>query len=135
MKNTFKTGLILAITLMIFSCNKSTTNKSSLTGLSFNDPKNGNYVKGNAGNDQKPPLGMVAVEGGAFTMGQVQDDVMFDWNTTPKKIHVRSFFMDEAEVTNSEYFLYVQYTKDVFPPSEENYKNIYPSVLPDTLVW
>ena len=135
MKNTFKTGLILAISLMIFSCNKSTTNKSSLTGLSFNDPKNGNYVKGNAGNDQKPPLGMVAVEGGSFTMGQVQDDVMFDWNTTPKKLHVRSFFMDEAEVTNSEYFLYVQYTKDVFPPSEENYKNIYPSVLPDTLVW
>jgi protein involved in gliding motility GldJ len=34
---------------------------------------------------------MVAVEGGAFTMGQVQDDVMFDWNTTPKKIHVRLF--------------------------------------------
>ena len=135
MKNTFKTGLILAISLMIFSCNKSTTNKSSLTGLSFNDPKNGNYVKGNAGNDQKPPLGMVAVEGGSFTMGQVQDDVMFDWNSTPKKLHVRSFFMDEAEVTNSEYFLYVQYTKDVFPPSEENYKNIYPSVLPDTLVW
>jgi gliding motility-associated lipoprotein GldJ len=135
MKNTFKTGLILATTLMIFSCNKSTTNKSSLTGLAFNDPKNGNYVKGNAGNDQKPPLGMVAVEGGSFTMGQVQDDVMFDWNTTPKKLHVRSFFMDEAEVTNSEYFLYVQYTKDVFPPSEDNYKNIYPSVLPDTLVW
>ncbi|WP_445749458.1 gliding motility lipoprotein GldJ [Polaribacter sp.] len=135
MKKTFKTGLILGIAMMMFSCNKSTTNKSSLTGLSFNDPKNGNYVKGNAGNDQKPPLGMVAVEGGSFTMGQVQDDVMFDWNTTPKKLHVRSFFMDEAEVTNSEYFLYVQYTKDVFPPSEEKYKNIYPSVLPDTLVW
>ena len=43
--------------------------------------------------------------------------------------------MDEAEVTNSEYFLYVQYTKNVFPPSEENYKHIYNSVLPDTLVW
>ena len=67
---------------------------------------------------------MVAVEGGSFTMGQVQDDVMFDWNTTPKKIHVRSFFMDEAEVSNSEYFLYAQYTKDVFPPSEEKYKHI-----------
>jgi gliding motility-associated lipoprotein GldJ len=60
---------------------------------------------------------------------------MFDWNTTPKKMHVRSFFMDEAEVTNSEYFLYVQYMKDVFPPSEEQYKHIYSSVLPDTLVW
>ncbi len=135
MKNTLKTGLIIAIALMIFSCKKSTNNNSSLTGLTFNDPKNGNYVKGNADSKQKPPLGMVSVEGGSFTMGQVQDDVMFDWNTTPKKLHVRSFFMDEAEVTNSEYFLYVQYMKDVFPPSEENYKNIYPSVLPDTLVW
>lgn len=134
MKNTLKISLILVFTLLIASCKKSTNNTSSLTGLSFNDPKNGNYIKGNA-NNQKPPIGMVAVEGGTFTMGQVQDDVMFDWNTTPKKLHVRSFFMDEAEVTNSEYFLYVQYMKDVFPPSEENYKNIYPSVLPDTLVW
>ena len=135
MKNTLKISLILVFTLLISSCNRSTNNSSTLTGLSFNDPKNGNYIKGNAGKDQKPPLGMVAVEGGSYTMGQVQDDVMFDWNTTPKKLHVRSFFMDEAEVTNSEYFLYVQYIKDVFPPSEDNYRNIYSSVLPDTLVW
>lgn len=135
MKNILKISLILVFTLLITSCKKSTNNTSSLTGLSFNDPKNGNYIRANAGKDQKPPLGMVAVEGGTFTMGQVQDDVMFDWNTTPKKLHVRSFFMDEAEVTNSEYFLYVQYMKDVFPPSEDNYRNIYSSVLPDTLVW
>ena len=134
MKNTIKISLILVFTLLISSCNRSTNNSSTLTGLSFNDPKNGNYIKGNAGKDQKPPIGMVAIEGGSFTMGQVQDDVMFDWNTTPKKLHVRSFFMDEAEVTNSEYFLYVQYIKDVFPPSEDNYRNIYSSVLPDTLV-
>jgi len=68
-------------------------------------------------------------------MGQVQDDIMFDWNTTPKSMHVRSFYMDEAEVTNAEYLLYVQYTKDVFPPSDEKFKHIYNSVLPDTLVW
>ncbi|NCT10281.1 MAG: gliding motility lipoprotein GldJ [Flavobacteriia bacterium] len=134
MKNTLKISLILVFALLISNCKRSTNNTSSLTGLSFNDPKNGNYVRGNV-NNQKPPLGMVAVEGGSFTMGQVQDDVMFDWNTTPRKLHVRSFFMDEAEVTNSEYFLYVQYMKDVFPPSEENYRNIYSSVLPDTLVW
>jgi gliding motility-associated lipoprotein GldJ len=60
---------------------------------------------------------------------------MFDWNTTPKKMHIRSFFMDESEVTNSEYFLYIQYMKDVFPPTEEKYKHIYNSILPDTLVW
>ncbi|MGY0407419.1 MAG: gliding motility lipoprotein GldJ [Polaribacter sp.] len=135
MRNILKISLVVLFTLLLASCNKSNTNKSRLTGLSFNDPKNGNYIRNNSFQSQKPPSGMVTIEGGAFTMGQVQDDVMFDWNTTPKKIHVRSFFMDEAEVTNSEYFLYVQYMKDVFPPSEEKYKHIYSSVLPDTLVW
>jgi gliding motility-associated lipoprotein GldJ len=31
--------------------------------------------------------------------------------------------------------LYLQVTKDIFPPSEEKYKNIYSAALPDTLVW
>jgi gliding motility-associated lipoprotein GldJ len=78
---------------------------------------------------------MVAIEGGTFTMGQVQDDVMFEWNTTPKKMHIRSFYMDEAEVTNAEYVLFMQYTKNVFPPEDPKYKHIYNSVIPDTLVW
>ncbi len=135
MKNIFKITFIVATALLFANCKSSTSSKSRLTGLNFNDPKNGNYIRGNSFEGQETPLGMVGVEGGAFTMGQVQDDVMFDWNTTPNKIHVRSFYMDEAEVTNSEYFLYVQYMKDVFPPSEEKYKNIYTSILPDTLVW
>ena len=135
MKNIFKITFIVFISLLFVNCKSSSSNKSRLTGLSFNDPKNGNYIRANSFDGQETPLGMVGVEGGSFTMGQVQDDVMFDWNTTPNKIHVRSFYMDEAEVTNSEYFLYVQYMKDVFPPSEEKYKNIYSSILPDTLVW
>ena len=135
MKNVLKITFIVLSTVFFVSCKQSSTGKSSLTGLSFNDPRNGNYLRGNSFEGQKPPLGMVAIDGGSFTMGQVQDDIMFDWNSTPKQIHVRSFFMDEAEVTNSEYFLYIQYTKDVFPPSEEKYKHIYNSVLPDTLVW
>lgn len=135
MRNIFKISLVVLTTMLLANCNRSTSNNSSLTGLPFNNPKFGNYIRSNSFEGQKPPLGMVSIEGGSFTMGQVQDDVMFDWNTTPKKIHVRSFFMDEAEVTNSEYFLYVQYIKDVFPPSEEKYKHVYSSVLPDTLVW
>ncbi|WP_299066038.1 gliding motility lipoprotein GldJ [uncultured Polaribacter sp.] len=135
MEKIFKISLVVFTTLLLANCNRSTTGKSRLTGLSFNDPKNGNYIRNSSFEGQETPLGMVDIEGGSFTMGQVQDDVMFDWNTTPKKIHVRSFFMDEAEVTNSEYFLYVQYMKDVFSPSEEKYKHIYNSTLPDTLVW
>jgi len=43
------------------------------------------------------------VEGGTFTMGRVQDDVMHDWNNAPNQQHVQSFYMDETEVTNLMY--------------------------------
>lgn len=131
-----RTFTVIALAgVLLASCNSAKNNKSSLTGWNYNDPKFGSYLKNSSFKGQEVPVGMVPVEGGTFTMGAVQDDVMFDWNTTPKKMHVRSFFMDEAEVTNSEYVLYLQVTKDVFPPSEEKYKNIYKAALPDTLVW
>jgi len=135
MKNVFKLFIVALSVVTLVSCNSSKSGSSKLTGIPFNNPKYDNYIRGDAFAGQETPLGMVPIEGGSFTMGQVQDDVMFDWNTTPKKMHIRSFFMDETEVTNSEYFLYVQYIKKVFPPAEEKYKHIYKSVLPDTLVW
>lgn len=134
MRNVFKISLAVIFILVLDSCSSSNSkNPTSLTGLPFNNYKYGNFIKGTF--KEKIPLGMVSIEGGTFTMGRVQDDIMSDWNTSPKKMHIRSFYMDEAEITNSEYFLYVQYIKDVFPPSEEKYKHIYNSVLPDTLVW
>jgi gliding motility-associated lipoprotein GldJ len=135
MKDLFRITLLLFSASLLYSCNSANKSKSSLTGWNFNDPKYGSYIKGTSFQGQKTPEGMVAVEGGTFTMGQVQDDVMFDWNTTPRQMHIRSFFMDEAEVTNSEYLLYLQVTKDVFPPDSAQYKNIYTAALPDTLVW
>jgi len=135
MKKLIKRTVLALLLVLVSSCSKSTSTNSTLTGIPFNNARFGNYIKGTGFKTKEIPLGMVAIEGGAFTMGQVQDDIMFDWNTTPKKIHVRSFYMDETEVTNSEYFLYLQYIKDVFPPSEEKYKHIFKSVLPDTLVW
>ncbi|MFD0994137.1 gliding motility lipoprotein GldJ [Tenacibaculum geojense] len=139
MKSTVKlfSYLILA-GVVLTSCNSPRrsggSSTSNLTGWNFNDPNYGGYIKGKFKDGSVPP-GMVHIEGGTFTMGLVQDDVMFDWNTTPKQMHVRSFYMDEAEVTNSEYGMFLQYTKDVFPPEEPAYKHIYESVLPDTLVW
>lgn len=136
MKSFIKITFILTAIILIASCNSiNKKNKSSLTGWNFNDPKYGNFLNGGSFKGQKTPDGMVAVEGGTFTMGQVQDDVMFDWNTTPKQMHIRSFYLDEAEVSNEEYHLYLQVTKQVFPPNEEKYKHIYNAALPDTLVW
>ncbi|TDQ24082.1 gliding motility lipoprotein GldJ [Tenacibaculum caenipelagi] len=138
MKSTLKLFSLLAVTsLLVVSCknNGGGSGKSSLTGWNFNDPSYGGYIKGKYKEGKNVPPGMVHIEGGTFTMGLVQDDVMFDWNTTPKKMHVRTFYMDETEVTNAEYGLFMQYTKDVFPTEDPQFKNIYPSILPDTLVW
>jgi len=79
--------------------------------------------------------GLVFIEGGTFTFGEVEDDVMNDWNNTPNQQHVRSFYMDETEVTNLMYLEYLDWLKKVFPTDEESYKNIYKGALPDTMVW
>ena len=130
-----KVLLLLLTTVLMASCSKSNKSVSTLTGWEYNNPKYGGFQANANYRELGPPPGMVLIEGGTFTMGSVQDDVMFDWNTTPVKQQVRSFYMDEAEVTNIEYLLYLQYLEKVFPPSDDTYRKIYQAALPDTLVW
>jgi gliding motility-associated lipoprotein GldJ len=113
------------------SCSKKSTSKNSSrgTGWGVDNKKVSRSKKQEAG------PGLVFVEGGTFTMGKVQDDVMHDWNNTPTQQHVQSFYMDETEVTNSMYLEYLDWLKNVFPPTEEIYKYIYEGASPDTLVW
>jgi gliding motility-associated lipoprotein GldJ len=85
--------------------------------------------------EQETGPGLVFIEGGTYTMGRVQDDPMHDWNNTPNQQHVQSFYMDETEVTNLMYHEYLEWIKDVFPPSDDQYRKIYEGALPDTLVW
>ena len=126
--------LITSILLIagLASCSKksSSSNASRATGWNLDRQKN---VAAKNKNQAGP--GLVFVEGGTFTMGRVQDDVMHDWNNSPTQQHVQSFYMDETEVTNSMYLEYLEWLKKVFPPTEENYKNIYEGASPDTLVW
>lgn len=128
--------VVMALTIGFTSCSKkgSTKGGSSATGWKINDKKGGFQFNDKFKKQETPP-GMIPVEGGTFTMGKVQDDVMHDWNNTPSQQHVQSFFMDETEVTNKMYAEYLYWIKAVFPPTEENYKNIYNGAIPDTLVW
>jgi gliding motility-associated lipoprotein GldJ len=134
-----KVNKIMALRLMLSmilivglaSCSKKTSSKnaSKATGWNVDSKKAGANKKQQAG------PGLVFVEGGTFTMGKVQDDVMHDWNNTPTQQHVQSFYMDETEVTNFMYLEYLDWLKKVYPPTDENYKNIYEGASPDTLVW
>lgn len=138
LKNIMTLKLLLALTVAIgfTSCSKDSGTKggSRATGWKIND-KNGGFQHNSKFKKQETPPGMVPVEGGTFTMGKVQDDPMHDWNNSPNQQHVQSFFMDETEVTNLMYTEYLFWLKTVFPPEDENYKNIYTGAIPDTLVW
>ena len=120
----------------MFSCKKSSSSKndSRATGWKIND-KDGGFQYNTGFKEQETAPGLVFVEGGTFTMGKVQDDVMHDWNNTPNQQHVQSFYMDETEVTNLMYLEYLDYLKRVYPPEDPNYRLIYNGALPDTLVW
>ncbi|MEC4116874.1 gliding motility lipoprotein GldJ [Myroides phaeus] len=124
-------GILIAAS--ITSCGNSNSNVSTATGWKINDSKGG--FQYNTKYEQKTPNGMVAVEGGTFTMGQVQDDIMSDWNNSPKQMYVQSFYMDETETTNIMYNEYLYWLRTVFPQNNEIYKEIYNSALPDTTVW
>ena len=58
------------------------------------------------------PFGMVLVEGGAFIMGKSDEDLAQLQNAPAKTVTVPSFYMDETEITNSEYRQFVHWVKD-----------------------
>ncbi|MEL4308088.1 gliding motility lipoprotein GldJ [Joostella sp. CR20] len=116
------------------SCSKNSKNTSRATGWEINSNDGGFQYNTNFKEQETAP-GLVFIEGGTFTRGKVQDDVMHDWNNTPTQQHVQSFYMDETEVTNKMYMEYLDYLKSVYPPDDPAYANIYKGALPDTLVW
>lgn len=119
----------------VTSCkNSGSKDVSRATGWKINS-KEGGFQYNTDFKEQETAPGLVFVEGGTFTKGKVQDDVMHDWNNTPTSQHVQSFYMDETEVTNVMYLEYLDYLKSVYPPENPMYTNIYKGALPDTLVW
>lgn len=138
LRKTLALQLLLAVvaTSLFVSCNKSRDykNSSRATGWKMN-AKEGGFQYNPKAKEQETGPGLVFIEGGTFTMGRVQDDPMHDWNNAPNQQHVQSFYMDETEVTNLMYLEYLDWIKEVFPPSDENYRRIYDGAVPDTLVW
>lgn len=123
---------ICGFALLLSSCGRN--NISRATGWSIN-AKEGGFQYNVDFEEQETGPGLVFIEGGTYTKGQVQDDVMHDWNNTPTQQHVMSFYMDETEVTNLMYLEYLDWLKTVFPQNEPQYRQLYEGALPDTLVW
>ncbi|MBU78582.1 MAG: gliding motility lipoprotein GldJ [Flavobacteriales bacterium] len=124
--------ILLTILMLISGCGKN--NMSRGTGWGINSKKGG-FQYNTDFEEQETGPGLVFIEGGTFTKGQVQDDVIHDFNNAPSQQHVMSFYIDETEVTNIMYMEYLDWLETVFPQSEPEYRAIYKSALPDTLVW
>lgn len=123
-------SLFLAVLGLGFlsSCHE---NLSPTTGWEYNNPDNGGFEVADDYYEQETGPGLVLVQGGSFTMGRIEEDVLYNWDNAPRKVTVSSFYMDETEVRNVDYREYLYWLKRVFVDLPEVPKK----ALPDTLVW
>ena len=74
-------------------------------------------VKGKRWHPEKP-YGMSLIPGGAFVMGKADDDIV-DLQDANQNSYCRSFYMDETEITNSEYRQFVHWVRDCLKKDSE----------------
>ena len=127
--------ILLVVSFFFTSCKNSSLfkkkmDKSSVTGWNYDDKNYGNFhvLKSK---EQKAGPGLIFVQGGTFTMGAKEEDVMGDWNNIPRRVTVNSFYIDETEVANVHYREYLYWLSHTF----DNDTAIMRKSLPDTLVW
>ena len=96
--NMKKFALLTAVLALLASCNSG--DRGELVG-----------VKGKKWHPEKP-YGMTIVPGGAFIMGKSDDDLAGINDAPTKTATVRAFYMDETEITNSEYRQFVNWVRD-----------------------
>ncbi|MCA0132972.1 gliding motility lipoprotein GldK [Winogradskyella sp. D23] len=90
--------LLTTVLVLVASCNSG--DRGQLVG-----------VKGKKWHPEKP-YGMTLVPGGAFIMGKSDDDIAGVQDAPTKTATVRAFYMDETEITNSEYRQFVYWVRD-----------------------
>ena len=84
------------------------------------------------GNLSIAPTGMLPVEGGTFTIGQMSEFITAPHNNKRRSLTVSSFFMDKYEVTNIAWREYLEWNRFVFGYTKPE---LVESLLPDTTVW
>jgi formylglycine-generating enzyme required for sulfatase activity len=91
--------------LFLVSCQPE---RSKSTGWHHNSPENfGSGFEKFPAMDQETGPGLTLIEGGVFTMGLAEQDVMKDWNNNPRRVTIPSFYMDQTEVSNFDYLEYL----------------------------
>jgi formylglycine-generating enzyme len=58
------------------------------------------------------PYGMVYIPSGSYLMGQTDQDITFAQISQTKQVTIPAFFMDQTEITNSQYRQFVNWVRD-----------------------
>ncbi len=133
-------AILLTSVVLFASCKgkglfKKKPEKSDVTGWNYNDKDMGSYQVSKSQEQGSGP-GLVFVQGGTFTMGQTEEDIMGDWNNIPRRVTVPAFYIDRTEVANVHYREYIHWLSRVFDPeADPGNQLILNAALPDTLVW
>jgi len=136
MKNLFKLVFLAGIvTLSACQTRELNTKTSHTTGWNYYDKKTTNF-QAIEGESNLIPAGMVAIEGGSFTIGERDEFLTAPRNNASRTLTVSSFYMDKYEITNLDWREYEQWLTMVFGLSRnQTARNIIYAALPDTTVW
>ncbi len=114
MKIKFISPLIFTMAVLFAAgCAQNDEKVSRVTGWKYNDKKGTGFIVKNGYQLSTPP-GMVAIEGGTYTIGEKGEFVTEERNNRRRRITVSSFFMDQYEIRNIDWREYTNWLKVVF---------------------
>src|SRR6201985_3999362 len=100
MKQIYFLITVLAGCIMLSGCSKNSGDRGEDTGVAQRSFR------------AEVPYGMVYIPSGSFLMGQTDQDVTFAQIAQTKQVTVNSFFMDQTEISNSQYRQFVNWVRD-----------------------
>jgi formylglycine-generating enzyme len=136
----FRIALVV-LALISFSCSQKDINQvgrtSTKTGVNYGEAiqMSDNITDDNAFTvptfiEQETAPGLVFVEGGQFIFGGSEKDISYENDNFTRQVTVNSFYMDETEVSNTDYKEFLHYI-NVLTQRADSVLALYP----DTTVW
>ena len=119
-----KNLLLVTFLFLLFSCSKD--DRGDLVG-----------VKASKFFPNKPQ-GMVLIPSGSYVMGPSNPNAYMDQNPTLKTVSLKAFYMDETEISNSEYRQFVNWVRDSVVRDElarAAYEKIGDEINEEDLLW
>ena len=93
--------LFASFVMFLVGCKGSKNTNGELVGIYLDQLR-----------DSKVPYGMVLIPGGTFIMGQSDEDITFSQNAQNRQVTIAPFYMDDTEISNSEYRQFVYWVRD-----------------------